>query len=244
MKRVSIVLATYNGERYLKEQLDSIIQQMLEPDELIISDDGSTDKTFDIIKSYLKDNRCVFIQGPQKGYAQNFLYGLSKSQGDIILFSDQDDIWMNNKIEYIRNFFERNPNQWLVCHDMYLATNNEINNNNYSQKSFNMRKRKNGYLYNMLFNGYYGCCMGITKEFKDHIFPFPSNVIQHDQWISIIAEFFHRASFVDEPLIVHRLHERNISHAGSIMELIYYKYNLLLSTTKTIMSINPRKLQE
>ena len=237
MKSISIVMATYNGEKYIREQIDSIVRQMKDSDELILTDDGSTDNTFSIIKEYQKDKRIKLYRGPQKGFPKNFENGLKETTKDIILFSDQDDLWLPDKLDRIRQFFETNVDIWLVLHDMYLANNDEIKEGTYCKKSFDMRKRKHGFLYNLFYNGYYGCCMGITKEYKKYLLPFPISVIQHDQWISLVAEYFHRAAFIDSPLIIHRIHDKNCYAKRRITTRLYYRYHLIASFLRTVKRI-------
>ena len=96
---ISVCMATYNGEKYIREQMDSILQQLGEGDELIISDDLSSDKTVEIIKSY-KDKRIkLYIHGDNHGFVRNFENALVHADGDIIFLSDQDDIWMPDKVK-------------------------------------------------------------------------------------------------------------------------------------------------
>lgn len=95
-------MATFNGGRYLREQLDSILNQLTLEDELIISDDGSTDETCQIIKEYTQlDNRIKFVEGPRKGVIANFNHAIQQSKGDIIFLADQDDVWLPNKVAKI-----------------------------------------------------------------------------------------------------------------------------------------------
>lgn len=97
---ISVCIATYNGEKYIKEQLLSILPQLGKKDEVIISDDHSTDNTLDIVKG-LNDNRIkIVMNNREKGYTSNFENALSYAIGDYIFLSDQDDIWMSNKVDY------------------------------------------------------------------------------------------------------------------------------------------------
>lgn len=97
---ISVCIATYNGEKYLKEQLDSIIPQLTAQDELIISDDGSKDTTMEIIKRYAaNDSRIKVYKGPGKGVIANFEFAINQTQGEFIFLADQDDVWLPEKVQ-------------------------------------------------------------------------------------------------------------------------------------------------
>ena len=244
MISISVVLASYNGEKYIRLQIQSIINQMKETDELIITDDGSTDNTISIISEFAQDKRVRLFNGPHMGFTKNFENGLLHTTKDIILFADQDDYWMNNKLDTIRTFFENNPSCWLVSHDQYLATNEEIYNNHFTTRSFDVRRVRHGLIYNILKSGYYGCCMGITKEFKDMLLPFPDTVNQHDQWISIVAEYFHKSYLMNEVLIAHRIHSSNFSCKRSVAFRIRFRYLIVISLITTVKRIRAQKRSE
>ncbi len=210
---------------------------MKETDELIITDDGSSDQTLKIISEYTHDKRIFLYNGPHKGITKNFENGLIYTTNDIILFADQDDYWFNNKLEIIRGFFETHPDCWLVLHNQYIATNEEIEKKQYSTVYYDIRRIKHGLIYNIVYNGYYGCCMGITKEFKKLLLPFPDNVKQHDQWISVVAEYYHKSIFLDEILIAHRIHLSNYSKKGSFLSKTYIRYALIRSLVTKIKQI-------
>ena len=109
MKRdyfISVALASFNGEKYIKEQLESILVQLNENDEVIISDDGSLDNTLSIIKNF-NDKRIKVIEGPKMGVKQNFANAISHSNGKYIFLSDQDDIWEPSKVEKVLNTFDK-----------------------------------------------------------------------------------------------------------------------------------------
>lgn len=110
MKRVSVAMAVYNGETYLKEQLDSILQQLGDNDEIVISDDGSLDHTIEIIRSYqAADHRIRFVHGPKLGIKQNIANAIGQTNGAYIFLSDQDDVWMPHKVKRVlQEFHEKN----------------------------------------------------------------------------------------------------------------------------------------
>jgi glycosyltransferase involved in cell wall biosynthesis len=110
-KHSSIVMATYNGEKYLSEQLDSFCKQSVLPDELVVSDDNSKDATKEIILNFAKTApfKVLFVENNHNsGVVKNFENALKHAKGDIIFFSDQDDYWLSNKIEKYMSVFEEN----------------------------------------------------------------------------------------------------------------------------------------
>lgn len=220
-------MATYNGAKYIKQQLDSILPSLKDMDELIISDDGSSDDTISIIKDYQNQyNNILLVKGPSQGVVRNFESLLERASGDIIMFADQDDIWMQDKLSKIRTAFENDPNLNLVLHDMLITSNEEIEAGERGTSSFSIRKRKHGVLYNLIYNGYYGCCMSFTKTFRDEIVPFSRRTNMYDQWIGLIAEHDKKSLFIEEPLIIHRVHGKNMSQRQSLKGSFLSKWKL------------------
>jgi len=226
-KRCSIVIATYNGEKYIKEQIDSILKNMNNDDELVISDDGSNDNTLKIISEY-KDERIKVIKGPQKGVKQNFANAIENATGKYIFLSDQDDIWMENKIELVLKEFERNDVS-VVIHDAEVIDENlKITIPSF----FEYRNSGKGVIKNIYKNTYIGCCMAFKSDIKRYILPIPNNIEMHDQWIGIIAEAKGNGSlFIKEKLIQYRRHGNNVSqmkHYG-IFKMIRNRIEFLIS---------------
>lgn len=205
----SIVMATYNGEKYIREQIDSILVNMKEDDELIISDDGSKDKTVIIINEYIKkDKRIKLLEGPHMGVKKNFENAIKNTNGKYIFLSDQDDIWEKNKIDIIIENFEKN-NVSVIIHDAQVI---DENMNVIIPSFFQYRKSKNGIIRNIYKNSYIGCCMAFKKEIKQFILPMPNNIEMHDQWIGILGELKGKGSlFLSEKLISYRRHNDNVS---------------------------------
>lgn len=210
MKRdyfISIAMATYNGEKYIKEQIDSILKQINKNDEIIISDDGSTDKTIEIIKKY-KDKRIKIINGPQKGVKQNFANSISNCHGKYIFLADQDDIWMPNKVESVLKVFEEKKCMCIV-HDCFVF--NSENKEQIYDSFFKFRKSGAGIFKNILKNTYIGCCMAIDGRLKKYILPIPNSIEMHDQWIGIIGEKKGKSIFIKDKLLQYRRHSNNVT---------------------------------
>lgn len=189
MKKISTVMATYNGELYIKEQLDSILNQTLIPDEILIQDDCSTDNTVKIISEYIEKYPFIklTINNKRLGYIENFYSLLKKANGDYVFLSDQDDICLKTKYEEMVNVMELNKNiQLLSCNPKIIDQNdNEINNvfvkkhkNNKSIEKIDWIKFVKMQTYN-----YLGMLFCLRKEFLDNFIP--SGYI-HD--ISLAAE--------------------------------------------------------
>lgn len=212
---VSVVMAACNGEKYIKEQLDSILCQLSKEDELIVSLDPSTDGIKDILLEYTKKYPQVkVLNGPGKGLIKNFENGLKHVSSEYIFLCDQDDVWKKNKVETVLSAFE--DNTLLVMHDAEVVDSdlNVIQNSYYS-----IRKSGCGVWKNIWKNSYVGCCMAIRKELLDYILPFPNKLPMHDQYIGLVAEMNGNVKFIRDSLILYRRHSGNSSdmkHASFI----------------------------
>jgi glycosyltransferase involved in cell wall biosynthesis len=167
--KISVCMATYNGEKYIKEQLDSILNQISQNDEIIISDDNSTDNTIEILKSYNDKRIKIYLNNKDKGYTKNFENALEKVSGDVIFLCDQDDIWVNNKIEKTLVYFKD--------YDFIISDNKVVNKdlNTIYESHFNVCNTKKGFFNNLLLPRYVGACMAFKKEVLEKSLPFPKN---------------------------------------------------------------------
>ena len=203
---ISVCMATYNGEKYIKEQLSSILNQLSEKDEIIISDDSSTDKTVEIIESF-QDKRIKILKNNKFRQPNlNFEKALKYSKGDIIFLSDQDDVWVENKVEIILNQLKKYD---LIVSDAFI-TNEKLNITN--ESLFSEVNSNRGILKNIIKNTYYGCCMAFKRKVLKKALPFPkTREIGHDLWLGIIADRYFKVKFLKEKLIYFRRHENTLT---------------------------------
>ena len=203
---ISVCIATYNGASYLSLQLSSILDQLGVDDEVIISDDGSTDETLKIVES-MNDGRIRIVEGPrQASPVRNFENALLHSRGDIIFLSDQDDVWLDGKVKQMCKALEVSDCVTSNC----VVTDDELSVTHPS--FFALNRTKYGKAYNLLVkNGYLGCCMAFKRKILDKALPFPANIPMHDIWLGNVAAFYYSASFIEKPLIKFRRHDHNAS---------------------------------
>ena len=215
---ISVCMATYNGERFIKEQIDSILCQLSQDDELIISDDGSTDRTLEIISSYKDERIKLFYHKKNSEYAKikysrNFYYAidnfenaLKQAKGDYIFLCDQDDVWTENKVPIC---MEKLQNCSLLIHDGDII---DGNGNQIAPSFFKINHTHFGRLYNLLKNGYIGCCMCFSKKLLLDLLPFPKKLPMHDIYIGNFASLNgYKVCFTKEKLIHYRRHGGNAS---------------------------------
>lgn len=203
-------MAVYNGELYLQEQIDSILCQLRINDELVISVDPSTDKTLEILSKYAAlDGRIkVFHNKYNSGVVHNFQNALEHTTGDIIFYSDQDDVWMNDKVQTVLREFE-NENVSVVIHDSRLV---DENLNVLNNSTFELRGGvRTTILGNLIRLSYIGCAMAFRAKYKKVIIPIPTIYRSHDWWTGTICGACGRMVAIRNPLINHRIHRGNVT---------------------------------
>lgn len=227
MDCVSVVMAAFNGEKYLSEQIESIITQLQSDDELLISDDGSSDRTREIVLDYMARYPNIhLINGPQTGICKNFEHCINEAHNPIILLADQDDYWINGKIQAARVVFNEHPECNVFLHNAGYC---DSEGNFLPGETFVDRGTRHGSFRNWLKSGYYGCCMGLRKSFADKILPFPVKGVLHDQYIGLIAESEKSAFFSSEKWILHRIHGDNYTKRQSLRGMVKHRLRLLCS---------------
>jgi glycosyltransferase involved in cell wall biosynthesis len=203
-------MATFNGAKFLKQQIFSIIEQLGPEDELIISDDGSTDNTLHIAKEFGDPRIKIIHNNLERGYSSNFCNAITHSKGEVIFLSDQDDIWLPNKVQTCLDALKKSS---FVVHDAKIV-NSELELISHSY--FNQRQVKRGFFPNLLKIGYLGCCMAFERDVLLKAMPMPlkNGVITHDSWLTLVSELYFDVVHVNEPLILYRRHGGNVSNGG------------------------------
>lgn len=218
----SIVMTTYNGEKYLEEQIKSVVKQLDSETELVISDDGSTDNTLNILRPYTSHENVTLFKGPGHGVIQNFNSALSHTKGKYIFFCDQDDIWVDGKVKSVVKCFEDHPGTKVIVHDAFILTEQGVTN----ESIFENRKAKHGVTRNILFSTYYGCCMVVDRDFLNTILPLDPDVL-YDQHIGNCAEALKCSYFLQKKLIYHREHTDNWSQKQTLANQVKIRIGLL-----------------
>lgn len=226
MTEVSVCMATYNGAPFIRQQIDSILPQLGEQDEIVFSDDGSSDETLSIIASY-EDKRFRIVSNGRFGSpAKNFEHGLMHCTGRLIFLADQDDVWVDTKMLRMKHC--------LQSFDLVLTDCSIINEHNEKilDSFFIRQKSRRGLLTNLVRNSYMGCCMAFHRKILDYVLPFPANLKAHDQWIGLVAEKYYSVHFLPEPLVQYRRHGRNYSFTAerssyNLFEKINHRITML-----------------
>ena len=225
-KVVYILLATYNGEKYIREQLESLLVQTYQNWILWIHDDGSEDGTVNIIKEYKSKfpNKIKFLDDGLKcgGPKQNFAHLLNciDDNYDYIMFCDQDDVWLNDKIEITLNKMieiEKNyPNKPIIIHTDLKVVDEQLNS---IADSFFVYQRINpkwskDFNISLVQNSVTGCTMMINKKAKEISLPIGNNAIMHDWWILLkVLQNDGIVEYVDKATVLYRQHFSN--HIGA-----------------------------
>lgn len=241
--KVSVCMATYNGCKYVKAQVSSILVQLRADDELIIVDDKSTDMTVQILESF-NDYRIKIIKNEiNLGITKNFEKAINNASGNLIFLSDQDDIWDENKVSIIRNIFEQQEVDVLVHDAIVVDGNYKI----IHQSLFQYRNSSPGLVKNFLSNTYIGCCMAFRKDILKFVLPIPSQQgIYHDFWIGMLAEAFGlETKFLDSQLISFVRHGNNNSSLKKreISIILYERLLLIILILKRVLGYRYFKIK-
>ena len=205
--KISIALATYNGEKYLQEQLDSFLAQTRLPDELVVSDDASSDATVEILKSFKKKSpfHVKIIENEENvGFTRNFERAIKETSGDIIFLSDQDDKWLDRKIELIYSKFLEKEGPDLILNDVFIADSELKPTGTTLMKQIQLAGGNKNVM---------GCASTFKKILKNVFLPIPNVNITHDQWLHFVAVNLNSRLIYEEPLQLYRRHSNNESKA-------------------------------
>jgi len=240
--KISIAMATYNGARFIRAQLESFVAQTRQPNELIITDDCSTDETEVIVREFAKTapfDVKFYRNEKNLGFTGNFNSALIKTTGDLVFLSDQDDVWFPEKVRYMLHVAELNPEALVIMNDAALTDSylnevgltklGQIRSAGLSMDSFVM-----------------GCCAVVRRELLELCMPIPVDFQGHDNWLVWFADGLNAKVFVPEVLQYYRRHESNESQfiANSIKKVT--RMHTLLHSIKSVFrkdSVNRTRVQ-
>lgn len=223
---ISVCMAAYNGEKYIGDQVDSILKQLSWNDELIISDDGSTDRTLEIVKQF-KDSRILLICNTKcRSILYNFENALRVANGEYVFLADQDDLWISGRIQIMVSallYYDVVVSDAVVTdHDLAMI----------HPSLFQLLESGPGIIKNLLNNTYVGCCMAFKKAVLEASLPFPHDSPMHDWWIGMIGELSFSTYFLPQPLLYYRRHDTCSSYTVfdskySIKKKLLWRYIMM-----------------
>lgn len=242
--KISIALCTYNGEKFLAEQLAGFLAQSRLPDEVVICDDCSQDGTIDIIRDFAANAPFPvrwFVNDSNRGYIKNFERAIRLCEGDIIFLSDQDDVWLGEKIDKFVSVFAEDKSVGLVfCNGELVDKNlNSLNKSAWEARLFDKEKQKRmkkgeGWARLLSHNVASGCMMAFRSEYRNLLLPIPNDIpgVPHDHWIIILMLAASKVEPLPEKLVMYRQHDSqqiSMTKYGELSDSFYLgaskKYN-------------------
>jgi glycosyltransferase involved in cell wall biosynthesis len=203
-------MTSYNGIKYIGEQIESILSQLAPYDQLIISDNGSTDGTIEFVQKLRhSDSRIILsVYTDKLGIIPNLNHAFPLAKGELIFLADQDDIWLPNRVEYCKELFRKRKKLLL------LQTNSEIINNDgikINKTFFELRKCGVGVIKNYWKNTWQGCNIVFRRKLLEVAYPIPEALPMHDVWLGILADLCGKVKMDKSVLALYRRHENNQS---------------------------------
>ncbi len=249
--KLTILLSTYNGEKYLKEQLDSLFSQTYKNFEIIVRDDGSIDKSINILKNYnIKVLDTKENIGAKRSFSALIEYALKNTNSEYFMFCDQDDIWEHNKIEKTLNNMRLMEKKYgnipLLLHTDLEIVNKNLNTIDNSMWSYEHINPKLNSLNRLLMqNTVTGCTTMINRKLAKLVMPIPKNSIMHDWWIGLVASRFGKIYFLNDITIKYRQHSNNDTGAKKFnyINILKKAKNILYSNELYIIHLQKNILQ-
>ena len=213
--KTSVALCTFNGEKYLRKQLDSILEQTVAVDEIVVCDDLSTDATLSILNQYKETFPNIFkIHANEKNLrsVKNFEKAISLCENEIVFLCDQDDMWIPEKVEVILNQFKISPELQVIATNAFIINDDEDMLN--VSTIYDIPSKTTKEMKKILFfhqNFCTGATMAVRKYFADDLMPFPpENLFHHDEWIALKASLKNQLLFLNDRLIKYRIHQNQL----------------------------------
>ncbi len=232
----SVCMAAYNGERYIKKQMDSILSQIASDDELIIIDDGSSDNTTEIIKQISDPRIKLVLNEKNLGVIRTFDKAISMASGRYIFLTDQDDIWTEGRYKLMLDTLKR-QNVLLVTGNLDTIDSNDNKSDVCIGKVHAKDSSSYGKNLFRIFTGrayYYGCAMAFDRKLKNAILPFPEGIESHDLWIAMAANYLKSNAHLDDIVLLHRIHGKNVTDMNRPLKAKLKTRVIMFSMLKTL----------
>ncbi len=240
MATLSVCMATYNGGRWVREQLASILRQLGPDDEVVVSDDGSTDDTLAVVRSFADPRVRVLAGNAFRSPVLNFENALRHARGDLVTLSDQDDVWLEGRVALIRERLAApGPRVRLVALDAVVTDESGLVTD---ASLFRKIGARPGLLKNVYDNSYVGCCLAFTRPLLELALPFPAGIPMHDMWLGLLAELFGAVEFVHSPMLAYRRHGANAtSFARKFTPVVQLRRRWVLATSLARRAVERRR---
>jgi glycosyltransferase involved in cell wall biosynthesis len=237
-------MATFNGSKYLKSQIDSILAQLEKDDELIIVDDCSTDSTVSLVKSFQNKIVKLYINEKNLGHVKTFEIALQRATNEIIFLSDQDDIWIPGRVSLFLN--ELSNSRCL------LATSNfglidELGSLLQDPEVILLKKNSNTPVSNYIGillgrRPYFGCTMALRRDLLEIALPIPDFIESHDLWFAFISNAIASNLHIEKKTVFRRIHSQNLSplKMRSASKILYTRFKMILITAVIVFRIFSR----
>ncbi|MCE7062714.1 glycosyltransferase family 2 protein [Dyadobacter sp. CY343] len=246
---ISVAMCTYNGAKFLPEQLRSIADQTMQVDELVVCDDGSKDNSIEVIKAFAETSAFpvrIYVNETNLGSTRNFEKCMLLCGGDIVFLCDQDDLWRVDKVETQVKYLSEHPDIDAVFSDAVMVDDDSkpIGRNIWEEIEFDERGRnkwKKGKPHEILFNGFVvtGATLAIRKSCLERLTPFPTHVpdLIHDAWIAVVLSLENKIDFIEEPLINYRMHASQQVGFGGKVEKVHLKDRFVRDRKKKLVPL-------
>jgi glycosyltransferase involved in cell wall biosynthesis len=225
-RSLSVCMAAYNGARFIREQVRSVLGQLGPGDELVVTDDASQDETVSILEGF-RDPRVRVLRHPQNsGVTRAFESALRQASGEIIFLCDQDDVWREDKVTHVLAVFENSPGATLVLTNGELM---DAQGSSLGERLHTGARLPLGAAANLIKNRYQGSAMAFRREILEAVLPFPQGIPMHDSWIGIVNALVGKAAYLPQSLIFYRRHPGNVTSRqhGPIRGMIAQRWSLL-----------------
>ena len=232
---ISVCMAVCNGGLYIKEQLASILPQLKSNDEIMLSDDTSTDETLAIIAAFNDPRITVLARNGPRSIQDNFENALRHARGEIIFLSDQDDIWFPDKLALMSRALQ----DCVLVHCDCTIINDR--GETMAPSFFQQRGSGNGFVHTLMKNSYMGCCMAFRRDLLTVCLPFPRDVPMYDWWIGLMGELTGKTCCLEEQLVAYRFHGSNSSDTVrgsgfSLRQKMVWRFRILIQIIGRVLA--------